>query len=604
MVKSIILKNFKIYKNIKIEFDNMLSVLTGKNNSGKTSILEAFLIFQEAYNITLTKIERQNSNFVKNQVLTIGNFYFKEVFIIAFNSVRSKDYYELFHNENNSFSIEILFKDIKLEFVISKGRRGGSGYTIKPNISDTDLKKLNQNFNIQNFFYATKSSAIYSVNQYEPYYSSKMVEKLSLDGNKQAIFRNNLLRIRDKFLLEKLQNYIEGIFNYKKFEFDIDFDINRDLYIKIFFSINSEKKQDIALIGSGSLQIIEVLISILLVGDFNNKIILLDEPDSHLHRNIQKILLQRLRDYSNNGLQIILTTHNEQVIALSKLNEILHITNNSDVKSIQNSIFKGRQFGFSKDKSDIYRDLGISNNSMMFIEALESDRIILIEGRDRIYIEKLQKKREELFLHNNQKKVMFWSLNGVDNLEVKISRIKPIFEAIKNGKNLWSKIKLLIDKDHRTDLEVTKLFNKIKIDGITWNSYTIESIFLENIPYLQKYIFENYSFQDLSKFNLIFNETISKYQNIEQYDIKIEKQRKQHNLDNDISYIRNIENITNRLHLLANKTIFQEILDSIFDKSKKERVSLEIFLLDFISRLDSNSWNEKWNIVLQKIYGE
>ncbi len=607
MIKKIILKNFKAYQNLELSFDSNLSVLTGKNNSGKTSILEAFLIFQESFNYTLHKIERKTSKYVTKNILNIGEYSFQDSYIISFNSVRSTDYYELFYLNNEKFNIEVIFDDISIGFEVLKAR-GGNAYQIKPIISDDNLIRLNRNFDITNFLYATKSSSIYAINQYEPFYTLKMIEKLSSEGNKQSIFRNKLLKLKDKLLLDKLQTYIETIFGYEQFRLTIEFNPNEDLYINTFFALKDNQKQDIALLGSGTLQIIEVLINLLLVGSYENKIILLDEPDSHLHRDIQKILIERLRDYSNNGLQIILTTHNEQIISLANLEEIIHLYLNKDkeiniIEPISNQLLKGRQFGFINEKKDIYKNLGISDKSMMFIEAIESDKIVLIEGKDKRYIEALEKKRRELFLTNKlNKKVIFWSFNGVSNIEVKIDRIKTIFELVKNKTNLWSKSILLIDKDYRTDTELPK-FDKIQT--YSWSGYTLESIFIEQIEPFKSYLYKLLELDNIVKFNDIFNNEILNYSDIDRYKSKISKQRDQYNLKNSIDYLSTLENQTNKLHLLIGKSEIEEMIISIYNQyDKTYDIDLETFLLGFIESLDVNSWNSNWNSVLQDIYGE
>jgi predicted ATPase len=608
MIKKIILKNFKSYQNLELSFDSNLSILTGENNSGKTSILEAFLIFQESFNYALHKIERKTSRYVTKNILNIGEYYFKDSYIISFNSVRSTDYYELFYLDNEKFNIEVLFDDISIGFEVLKAR-GGNAYQIKPTISDDDLIKLNRNFDITNFLYATKSSSIYSINQYEPFYTPKMIEKLSSEGNKQSIFRNKLLKLKDKLLLDRLQTYIETIFGYEQFRLTIEFNANEDLYINTFFTLKDNQKQDIALLGSGTLQIIEVLINLLLVGSYENKIILLDEPDSHLHRDIQKVLIERLRDYSNNGLQIILTTHNEQIISLSKLEEIIHLYLNKDketniIEPISKQILKGRQFGFINPKKDIYDQLGISHNSMMFIEAIEADKIVLIEGKDKQYIELLEEKRRELFLSNKlSKKVVFWSFNGVSNLDIKVNRIKTLFELIKNKKNLWSKTILLIDKDYRKDNEIPKYDG---IDTIYWNSYTIESIFLENLnpfkQYVKNRILEN---KEIENFDEIFNNIKIDFIDIEKYKKKISKQRDQYKLQDSIGFISSLESIQNRLFLLLGKDEIKEFIDKLYDSYDLEfNEELDSYLFNFINSLDTTTWNSSWNSILQSIYGE
>ena len=65
--------------------------------------------------------------------------------------------------------------------------------------------------------------------------------------------------------------------------------------------------------------------------------ILLDEPDSHIHRDIQKRLLKELK---SNDAQIFLTTHNESLIRSAKPKSIFFIdeTVSSNNETIINPI--------------------------------------------------------------------------------------------------------------------------------------------------------------------------------------------------------------------------------------------------------------------------
>ena len=47
---------------------------------------------------------------------------------------------------------------------------------------------------------------------------------------------------------------------------------------------------------------------------FNPKILLLDEPDSHLHPNNQKALAKELLDASEKGLNIIISSHSKHLV--------------------------------------------------------------------------------------------------------------------------------------------------------------------------------------------------------------------------------------------------------------------------------------------------
>ncbi|QYS91304.1 hypothetical protein JJC04_16655 [Flavobacterium covae] len=113
--------------------------------------------------------------------------------------------------------------------------------------------------------------------------------------------RNRIYRLRT-------DNSSEGISRYQNFEKDLSYilynnytaklllntnsDIHRDTRVKINYQIgNRDYEKDIALLGSGTLQIIEILLNVYQQNNSINKdlnLILLDEPDSHIHRDIQK----------------------------------------------------------------------------------------------------------------------------------------------------------------------------------------------------------------------------------------------------------------------------------------------------------------------------
>jgi predicted ATPase len=65
-------------------------------------------------------------------------------------------------------------------------------------------------------------------------------------------------------------------------------------------------------IGTGTLQAVQIFAY---VGAFNPRVLILDEPDSHLHPNNQRLLARELSNISKGtGLQIILATHSRHIL--------------------------------------------------------------------------------------------------------------------------------------------------------------------------------------------------------------------------------------------------------------------------------------------------
>ncbi len=70
ILKKLILENFRAYKKTEVEFDNKLNVIIGKNDIGKSTILEALEIF---FNNETVKIDISDHNvYVDNNTMSIG----------------------------------------------------------------------------------------------------------------------------------------------------------------------------------------------------------------------------------------------------------------------------------------------------------------------------------------------------------------------------------------------------------------------------------------------------------------------------------------------------------------------------------------------------
>ncbi|WP_180334678.1 AAA family ATPase, partial [Bathymodiolus thermophilus thioautotrophic gill symbiont] len=63
MIEYIDIKDYKCFKDFKIEGLSRINIISGKNNVGKTALLEAFLLTQEFGEVTIAK----NRNIDKNQ---------------------------------------------------------------------------------------------------------------------------------------------------------------------------------------------------------------------------------------------------------------------------------------------------------------------------------------------------------------------------------------------------------------------------------------------------------------------------------------------------------------------------------------------------------
>ena len=105
-LKSLILKNFRSYKNVKILFDKSMNVIIGQNDVGKSTILEALDIFFEGSTIKIditdfSKNAEDNKIIIGTEFVVDGE---KEILIDTSNKTKLVDECLL----NNDGFLEVL----------------------------------------------------------------------------------------------------------------------------------------------------------------------------------------------------------------------------------------------------------------------------------------------------------------------------------------------------------------------------------------------------------------------------------------------------------------------------------------------------------------
>jgi ABC-type multidrug transport system ATPase subunit len=117
----------------------------------------------------------------------------------------------------------------------------------------------------------------------------------------------------------------------------VDFDEKSDEYVAASYFEECEGKKvtmDFNSSGSGYMQILQILAPIYSVCPGHCKVVMLDEPDAHLHPNMQIALAKSLmRIQKELGIQIIISTHSPSIIQTVSPNSIIPITEDSVVST-------------------------------------------------------------------------------------------------------------------------------------------------------------------------------------------------------------------------------------------------------------------------------
>lgn len=383
ILKSLILKNFRAYKDIKVNFDENMNVIIGQNDVGKSTILEALDIFfgQEVIKIDITDFNKDK----EGDKIVIGVEFEVDdnlkVVIDTTNPTNLKD--EFLLNENRFLEIlkeyEINNNKLKEKILINANYPSIFDMPLI-NIKIAELKKLLTNHNIKadsNSKSAEIRKALYenlikedtkfkltiidiskideksiweSLEKELPLYflfQSDRANKDS-DGDIQNPLKNATKRIVADFEedFKKIKNDLEaklvqiGTETITKMK-DMGLEVANNLIPKVsnknldsLFSFSLESDDGIALNKRGSGFRRMVMLNYFRaeaerkIVEKNNKNVIyaIEEPETAQHPNHQKMLIEALIELSNkDNHQIIITTHTPEIAKMVNENNLIII---------------------------------------------------------------------------------------------------------------------------------------------------------------------------------------------------------------------------------------------------------------------------------------
>ena len=199
----------------------------------------------------------------------------------------------------------------------------------------------------------------------------------------KRILENNIIRLSaiNKLDSSKLQSDYEVFSSKYKKRFKIFHDtltrqfknikLPKNILEESFIEENS-KSTSLARLGDGFKQVFIILMYL-----FNHQytILLLEEPEIHLHPALVKKLL-RILETQNLDNQIFITTHSPLFIHPGNLHRLFRVTKESGITKVHSPRISGQQL----DHNRLKQELNAENTEMFF-----ADRVLLVEGpSDRI----------------------------------------------------------------------------------------------------------------------------------------------------------------------------------------------------------------------------
>lgn len=455
IIKEVEISNFRSIKHQVINNIEGILVLIGKNNSGKSALLQAINAFWGNYSIDEDDFYK-NKDFITNKIeikvifIIDDNFYNKVIYneklgIKAFigsktvynknkekfgnknyeeieQILENKNYEEIskYYNEclDDFFKIENLQFTIKMKY--NKGDKNPKYY----NILDEEIKSFtsilpgisfiddDRNFlEEENCQRKSKSGDIFnnlilniekqsSISKMSEIYE-KEIKDLTVNDLK------NLLQSKVQKDINDVQNKITTIFNENyndklkiKYESNIDLAKSINVSTKIYNEL-IENDIPVSNVGSGirSIYVLSLLQAYNDVFKEKGNIFLIEEPELYLHPELQIKMAEILYEISKTN-QVIYTTHTTMM------------TNNININQIRNTRYEESTLESKYELTtidEIIKELGYSTKDILNV-----DFVFLLEGKQDVNRLKLI---IDKFYNVDINRINFIACNSCSNLK-------------------------------------------------------------------------------------------------------------------------------------------------------------------------------------------
>lgn len=389
-----------------------LNVLVGANNAGKSSIIQA-LHFGVGVLQTLNLIGSRKGAATLNPSQLIYS--------------PTESVYPL---GGGGRLLEDESQSIKISFGLDNGEqcsvaiRKGRNRNIKVQVEGVDTAKkisdLSKPFTIF-------SPGLAGIAKNEQFVSDGVLLRTLARGDANLVLRNILLRLWGKPEWKLFLDDLRQVF--PDADIKVSWSEDTDEYIDVSY-IQHDRSVPIELAGTGALQAMQILSYI---HRFTPNLVVLDEPDSHLHPNNQRLLCDLLRSISTDrGTQVVLTTHSRHVVdALSGTVQFLWVRN-STVEAVS-----------IDDQIGVLLDIGALDIRER-VNSQNADAIVLTEDTNTLGLETL--------LYSNgfsKDRTLVLPYHGVTS----VKNLRPLLNMI-NSTNRSAVVIVHRDRDFLLDDEV------------------------------------------------------------------------------------------------------------------------------------------------------
>lgn len=486
-ITNLTIKNFRGIENLELNLNKGLNVLIGENNSGKTSVIDLLrLVFDKGnypnkiyWKETDFRVFDSTEEFRPIEFdITFKpdndkeSFCFNELHIVEFDDNGNKTDYLEIHGKISLIKRKGETK-IKKEFWGGKDKEkripweiwNELNYTYLSPLRDVnrDLKPNNNNLLSKLFLniselkedeeYKEKMSNLIKKN-----FDNEEWEELLEEGKDKITTHLNEMKFNEDY------QDIDIVFS--SFEFE---DIIKKLILQLplDLDIENKEKQIFFNLYQNGLGYNNIIYASTIFGDiiqrkevfeYNYNLLLIEEPEAHLHPQLENTFfryLQKLEE--NNEFQIIVSSHSPTITAKTKLNNVIvmnNINNNIFATSIKDTLLT------DEDRVFLKKFLDVTKSQLFFAKG-----VILVEGISEALLIPIFAKLmgEEYDLDKN----------GIEVIETGISfqRYSGLFNSDNPSKRLNFKCSAITDDDRDKENLSDKRLNNLK--KLSKNNYQV-----------------------------------------------------------------------------------------------------------------------------------
>ena len=352
MIRRVVVNNFKKFGQQEFDIPDHL-VIAGPNNSGKTTLLQAIAVWSEI----AFQWSENNPDLAKEKD---GNYPSTNLNSERFYSVPLADFEHLWKDKNvqESASVclhthqwkigfEIIYKETELA-------------TIRPakDVDENDLEKY-----IDDPLIPIYIPPLSGVDIKESPFDPVVIPARLARAQAGSVLRNLLLAVSlDADKWQKLQQVIRSFFGYEL----LPPSSGAEIYVRYQHSAQGSW-YDLSSAASGFLQVLLVYAALLYK---EASVVLIDEPDAHLHILLQEKMYRDLCEHARqSSSQLVIATHSERLI---------------DAADKENLRLLAGELRKVNDKRKVKRTLSLDNTEILLAET--ERKILYVEGKTDIDI--------------------------------------------------------------------------------------------------------------------------------------------------------------------------------------------------------------------------